>query len=408
MQIQHELGDWTRLHILIATTFYPSPGRPSFLGGAEIVVKRYAEALLAEGARVSIVRAVPPGEPVPAETVDGMSIYSIPIRRAYWPFDGEKRSAIAKLRWHAAEDFGEVKELIHLLDTIRPTLLHSHNIAGLSTGVWRAAARAHIPIVHTLHDYYLLCLKTTRFRSGSRCQRICADCRLLTTRRRIDSNRIGDIVGVSRAVLGEHRDNGLFDGVRQHCIPNIIEMDLKPTPLSSGRPVTFGFLGRPTVEKGVLELARAFGQMQTKARLVMGGRVDEQTRREAQKEAGDRAIEFPGFVELDTFFHNIDVLVVPSIWSDPFPSVILEAQKAGRPTLGSSYGGISEAIGSDAAGWTFDPSTPDALRKMLDEIASNREIIIAKSSEAPLQSGRFTRETILGQYRSLYAQALAR
>src|SRR5919198_54913 len=54
----------------------------------------------------------------------------------------------------------------------RPDVVHTHNLPGLSTAVWGAAAAAGARVVHTLHDYYLLCPRVTLVApSGDPCRR---------------------------------------------------------------------------------------------------------------------------------------------------------------------------------------------------------------------------------------------
>jgi hypothetical protein len=55
----------------------------------------------------------------------------------------------------------------------KPDVMHCHNIFPLlSPSVYYAARRARVPVVQTLHNYRLLCLKATLFREG----RVCESC----------------------------------------------------------------------------------------------------------------------------------------------------------------------------------------------------------------------------------------
>ena len=49
-----------------------------------------------------------------------------------------------------------------ILDAERPDLVHTHNIVGFSGAVWQAAKRRGLPLVHTIHDYSLLCANSGR------------------------------------------------------------------------------------------------------------------------------------------------------------------------------------------------------------------------------------------------------
>ena len=68
----------------------------------------------------------------------------------------------------------------------------------------------------------------------------------------------------------------------------------------------------------------------------------------------DKRIRWLGFVNQAQFFQEIDILVVPSIWHDTAPLVILEAYSHGIPVLGSNRGGIPELICPDT-GWSMNP-----------------------------------------------------
>lgn len=394
------------MKILMISAIYPTPDAPRIIGGAEVVARRLAESLVATGTDVTVLRSAPPGTAPAPEESGGITVASAPIRRLYWPFDDAERSAMAKLRWHLREDIGDSGDAHRLIDAVQPDLVHTHNLSGLSTGVWRAASAAGVPIVHTLHDYYLLCPRATRFRNNGVCATPCTDCRLVTRRRRGDTALVGDVVGVSGAVLAPQISEGLFANARRHVVPNIIGDDLIAAPVSIGdAPVTFGFLGRITKEKGVELLVEAFAAMRQPARLMIGGRIDDKTRTRLQAMAGDRTITFLGFVTPADFFREIDVLVVPSIWDDPLPTVILEGQTAGKPAIGSTRGGIPEAIGSNDAGWTFDPGKPDALRTLLDTVAVDRAAIDAKADQAHAAAARFRTARVVDRYRMVYLTA---
>jgi glycosyltransferase involved in cell wall biosynthesis len=217
---------------------------------------------------------------------------------------------------------------------------------------------------------------------------------------------VSDVVGVSNAVLVEHTQQNLFVGARKHVIHNIIEQDMSADPAASQIPPVFGFLGRLTTEKGLEPLVEAYAAMNNPARLVIGGRAEKDLQKRLLMLAKGKSIDFLGFVKPVDFFRKIDVLVVPSIWQDPLPTVILEAQMAAKPTIGSRFGGIPEAIGDDTAGWTYDSETPGALTTLLDKVASDPQAIMAKAISAKAGSIRFHTSTIIKSYIDVYNRAL--
>jgi glycosyltransferase involved in cell wall biosynthesis len=58
-------------------------------------------------------------------------------------------------------------------------------------------------------------------------------------------------------------------------------------------------------------------------------------------------IIFTGFVpyhQMPAYLQMADVAVIPSIWNDPFPTTVLEAQAMGLPILTTRQGGILEEV----------------------------------------------------------------
>jgi glycosyltransferase involved in cell wall biosynthesis len=68
-----------------------------------------------------------------------------------------------------------------------------------------------------------------------------------------------------------------------------------------------------------------------------------------------------GFVAPDDFYKQVDVVVAPSIWHDPGPLVVADAKAAGRPLLGTRFGGMPEVIEHGRSGWLIPPGGLDEL-----------------------------------------------
>ena len=63
-------------------------------------------------------------------------------------------------------------------------------------------------------------------------------------------------------------------------------------------------------------------------------------------------IVFTGFIDynrMPDYLSLADVAVIPSIWDDPFPTTILEAQAMGLPIICSNRGGIPEEVRKENA-----------------------------------------------------------
>lgn len=123
------------------------------------------------------------------------------------------------------------------------------------------------------------------------------------------------------------------------------------------------FSGRLTREKGISELIDALHQLSAYSNirlLVIGspfyGNADnsDDFAKALQEKAAplkDR-IAFTGFVpygQMPDYLSMADVAVVPSVWDDPFPTTVLEAQAMGLPIITTRRGGIPEEVTEENA-----------------------------------------------------------
>ncbi len=116
------------------------------------------------------------------------------------------------------------------------------------------------------------------------------------------------------------------------------------------------FSGRLTKEKGILELIQAIKKIKTipHLKLIIAGASfygkDTSVHpylKELIKESEDikDQVIFTGFIdykEMPSFLKIANVIVVPSMWEEPFGLTVLEAMAAGVPLITTKSGGIPE------------------------------------------------------------------
>lgn len=142
--------------------------------------------------------------------------------------------------------------------------------------------------------------------------------------------------------------------------------------LPSRGPRRLGYLGRHSVDKGLVVLAEALGRLRDPAgvRLVLAGTprfVDEGVAhrvREALEPLGDR-VEHLGWVDPAELLGGVDGLVVPSVAPESFGLAAAEAMAAGVPCLVSDAGALPEVVG-DSHPWVVPAGDPDALARAID------------------------------------------
>jgi glycosyltransferase involved in cell wall biosynthesis len=104
-------------------------------------------------------------------------------------------------------------------------------------------------------------------------------------------------------------------------------------------------------------------------------------------------------------FDQIDVLIVPSLWDDPCPLVVLEALYFETPVIFALCGGITEEVVDGKTGFLFEPSQPEELRRPLDKFIQNPKLAADMASHCWAKAKELSLshylEKHLGVYRGL-------
>lgn len=370
-----------------------------------------AEGMLQRGHQVTVVTTQPEGEGSVAQ-INGVQVCYLPVENIYRPFSEERPNVARKALWHAIDSYnpGMRRALGAILDREKPDIVNSHNIVGFSAAAFTAVKERKLPLVHTLHDQYLLCPKSTMFRRGRNCQSPCLSCGVLAIPRRRQSLRVDVVIGVSRFILDRHLGFGYFADAEPRVIYNGIETAaaVSRSPRTNGA-FRFGFLGQIRPTKGLHELIEAFvAECGGEAELWIAGHGDVSYERELrERTATVPGVRWLGFVDPRNLLDAVDVLVVPSVWRDTAPLVVLEALASAVPVLGSDRGGIPELIPPDA-GWVYDPDEKGALRRALRVCLQSRTRLDQMGERGRLQVAAFGRSQFLDRYLSAYQSALER
>lgn len=350
--------------ILMISNLWP----PVAMGGAELYAAELAERLRERRWEVGVVTCGVDSPDVMAK------VPSFPYRVDQF----EVQSPIRRTVFHLA-DFHRrrtARSIRQVIDSFAPDVVHSHAIAGLSVTALTTPNALGVPHVHTAHDYWLLCRRSTMMdRDGEFCNGLCKLCAARTSihEQLLRRHRPDEVLAISHAVATEHERLRWARGrvrVVLHAVPDVEPLPERP-PLS---PVVFGYLGRLSDNKGVRTLVRAIGGLGGSGRLVVAG--EGPLRATLEKEAPP-GVEFLGWVDEDakrSFFSRIDCLVVPSEWREPAGLVVNEARAYGRPIIAARVGGIPELIPEASRPLLFEPGDEQQLIGRLKAFANDPSI----------------------------------
>ena len=325
------------------------------------------------------------------------------------------------------------KAFAQLLDELRPDVVHIGHLNHLSTSLVFPARDRSIPVVFTLHDYWLMCPRGqfiqmypkdpsdtwavcdgqddrkcavrcyVRYFSGSE-DEYEVDASYWTEwvgRRMAHIKEVCDAVDVfiapARYLLDRFRDDfGIPETKLTYLDYGFHLGRLKDRQRRSGEPFTFGYIGTHIPAKGIDHLISAFGKLSGASRLRIWGR-DRDVETAGLKslggdlpgEAGNR-IEWMGEYRnpeiVPEVFNRCDAIVVPSIWAENSPLVIHEALQAGVPVITANYGGMAEYIQHEENGLLFNHRDSESLAQQMQRLSDDPRLARRLGEKGYLQS----------------------
>jgi glycosyltransferase involved in cell wall biosynthesis len=394
------------MRILVVSSLYT----PQVIGGAERVAQLFAEGMRDRGHEVAVVTTS--DAPSEVRMVNGLPVHAISMRNVYPLYPRERHRLAEKAVWHLADavNVGMARELMAVVRQQRPDVVHTHNITGFGPLIWRAVRKAGIPIVHSVHDSYVLCAGSHMFAFGRNCDTQHLWCRVYSQPAKRWSRSVTTLVGASRFIVDRHRAYGAFEGVPDVVIGNPYPFT-RPAPRRSSLNdrLRLGFLGRVEPVKGIEVLLSGLRASPSRGWEldVAGTGPTEYVEQLRSRFAGDR-VRFVGQVKADEFLPSLDALVVPSLGHDTFGMNILEAHACGVPVIASRRGGFPELVTDGETGFLFDPDSEGELTAILEGCLSERGRLADMAGPCRANAARFAPDQIFSQYEAVYSEAVLR
>ena len=392
------------MRILLLTNLYP----PHILGGAEILARDYAVQLQALGHEVFVLT----------------SSYGLPNSQQedhvwrtlrYAPAPHFDRSQALWRQLHLLTDYyqsfhspSNVKEVQRAITETQPDVLYIWEITGIGlTSMLKALHDIPLPIVYHLGNYWLhyaISPQTEQTRLRTRWLKKA----LIGS---VPPLQYTSLIAVSQTVKDEYERAGC-DGERIEVIYNGIDRCFLDTPSSrkkkSGEPqetevLQLIYVGRLCMEKGVLVLLQALDalvheQHKQHFHLNIFGDGDEAYITELQTFLHEKDltsfVTFHGKVPQDELiqqYDRADVMLIPSIWQEPFGLVVAEAMARGLPVIASNKGGPAEIISHDVDGLLVEPGNVQELATAIT--------MLCESPTTCQRLGQAARSTVQARFR---------
>lgn len=378
------------MKLLYINTFYA----PYVFGGTEFVLENIAKGMSSRGNQVTVL-SLSQNDNWNFDKVDGIDCIRMPVANLYLPYPSRIPRKWERYAWKLIDCYNPIAEkyVASQLSNLRPDVVVTNNLSGISIAAWQACRQMKIPTIHVLHDYYLLCPNINMIKDGHPCKENCGRCKLLRWPHRHISSKVTAVVGVSRSILDTHRRLGFFDKVEEcHVIYNASDIKAAAPDNRREGPFVFGYIGGLTPVKGIERLIRAFGIVAANANatLLIAGSGEKAYVDSLKALPNPGTVKFLGYVEPGAFYSSIDALVVPSLWQEPLGVVVYEGLARGVPVIGSRRGGIPEMITHGVNGLLYEPSDDRNLVAAMLRLMSDGILYSKLRNKAAASVSHFT------------------
>jgi len=325
--------------------------------------------------------------------------------------------------------FTTVKKLKNILQRNKIDLIHVHNFFPIiSPSIFYAAKRANIPIVFTVHNQRLFCANGYFLRNQQICE-LCSNkifnfpaIRYRCYRNSFFGSLIVAIMqGVHKWIstwnsevdifiaLNEFSHNKLIEnGIKEKIIevkPNFVKDDFSEFNFEGDFAL---FIGRLSEEKGVNILLEAWNELENdiSLKIIGDGNLSKNVDFFCKKHPNVEWLGRQSHHYVMEILSQAKVLIVPSIWYEGMPRVIIEAYSLGKPVIASRIGGIENMISEDV-GYLFSPGDKNGLVKEVRKFLEKKDLVIKKSYAARSEYlNKYTPEKNFDLIMDIYKKAI--
>lgn len=388
---------------------------PSNIGGADIYAEKISKQLLDRRHDVFTISTRPTFEKSLSYSFEKIGNYKI---YRFYPLNISsfhniaKKSPLVQAIWRLLDIWNIHSYYIvkKILKKEKPDIVHVHTPVGLSPSIFKAVKSLGIPLVFTLHDYYLICPRISLLHaSGEICTTPHILCKMYSKFNKKLFGEVPDVViAPSKFVMNMHVDNNLFNNSKKIILPHGIEKKVINSTIDSqtkGERIDLLYVGSLAKHKGVHVLIEAFKQViNVDMRLnIVGKGICENEFKELAKD--DLRIIFHGHIpyeKLNNFYEQSDFFIAPSICYETFGFVILESLSLGTPVIASKIGAYQELIIDGYNGFLIEANNINKLAERIKYATKNMDIIKKMRLNAVKSANNYDIITHIDKIEELY------
>jgi glycosyltransferase involved in cell wall biosynthesis len=306
-----------------------------------------------------------------------------------------------------------------------PDIMHVHNFFyTASGGIFYAAKELGVPTVLTVQNYRLLCAGAYLMRDGKVCE-LCVHSKFPTHGVKHGCYKSPAMSAHLTLNTGLHKTFGTFkekidrfivvtEFNKQKLMNSSLQLRadqiaVKPNSVedvglaaTNGRTGPYLFVGRLSLEKGVLTLLAAAKKGGFPLEILGGGPLQEQVQEAA---ASFPNIRYLGFQPRELILEKMKTakaLLFTSVWYEGLPLTILEAMSTGLPIIISNLGNLNEIVTEGQDGLWFAPGNADSLVEAIGRFEAGDRDKLSEGARSTYLA-RYTHAQNLAGLESIYA-----
>jgi len=327
---------------------------------------------------------------------------------------------------------GIVADLAEIVRHMQPDVVHVHGLGGADRifGYLEPLHRL-VPLVFYFHNHSLYCPGGMKFYPRS--QEICrissgTACLWHTFYHRCNSWRppviwksmVRSIYAKRNAALADRilvassyvKDCAIQNGFSKHSITILPYFTDLPSIDEYPDENQILFSGRIVRTKGLDLLLEALSYVREKFTLIVAGDGPDLERSQVLcRQLGlDDTVRFVGWCDPDSHagnYRQASLLVVPSVWPEPFGMVGIEAMSYGKPVVAFNVGGIPEWLEDGATGFLVKPYDVKEMAEKINYLLEHPDVAHQMGMRGRTRvEQEFNRETHITRLLEIYKEVM--
>lgn len=387
------------MRILLLSNLYP----PHALGGAEIVAADVASGLEQLGHEVFVLTSSHGLAQAEKSTYIWRTLrIAPPVHFDPGTSTWKQINGLAHYfqRYHCPAN---AQELQRMITAVNPDVLFINEITGIGViSLLKTLPKLKIPVVFYLQSYLFLYARSPETEQSHLRVRWLKKFLIGS----LPEPTFTSLIAVSNAVKQEYIRAGYTPESIEVIYNGVAARFLKPLPDKKGKwaetenaSLQLLYAGRLNTEKGILVLLKALDllinkQGLRKLHLRIFGDGDKSYLNELTSFIDEKQLSsfvtFGGRVpqnELIEYYDRSDIMIVPSLWQEPFALVTAEAMARGLTVVASQVGGTGERISDNIDGLLVKPGDEQALASAIKQLMENPEKLerLAKAARTKVE-----------------------